>query len=182
MKKRLNNLWCIWTLLLAVVATHANAEVTMSFPGWDLLTQNTPDIIIAQCNRTPDPYKDHGDGPTGPLFYSDMEIISILKGATNWGTEPLKLPRMGKARLSSEYVPRQGEYYLIFSIYYQGEFQASEDYKVVPLGLSFSTNSIANKPLEQQIRILLGQRLSDLNHQIDKDQKEKERLEQMPRQ
>lgn len=156
------------------------AEVVFSFPGWDALTGKTPDIIVARCDKTPDPFKDHGAGPTGALYDSNIAVTYILKGATNWGRMPLEAPTLGPGRLSSEYIPRQGEYYLIFSIYAYGEYQAAEDYRVIPLGLYFSTNSIRDKPLDKQIQTLLRYRLNMLNRQMDKEREEKNRLEQEP--
>jgi hypothetical protein len=165
-------------LLMTIFCTPALASVVYSFPGWDFLVQKTPDIVIARCSKTPDPFKDHGAGPTGDLFDSNIEIVSILTGATNWGTMPLKTPNLGAGRLTSQYIPRQGEYYLLFSIFDYGYYQTEADYCVVPLGLYFSTSSIAGKPLDKQVQILLQRRLDELNRQMNEEQEEKDRFEQ----
>lgn len=154
------------------------AVVVYPFSNWDLLIQKSPDIIVARCSRTPDPYRDHGAGPTGSLFATDIEVISILKRSTNWGAELLEPPSIGASRLSSEFYPRQGEFYLIFSIFYDHEYQASESYRVVPLGLTFSTNSLSGKSLDEQIHALLQRRLNNLERQMKNEQEEKQRLEE----
>jgi hypothetical protein len=166
---RLKDFSLILVLALITIPTvHAKAEVTISFPGWDTLIQSTPDIIVARCNRTPDPYKDHGSGPTGPVIDSSIEIVSILKGETNWGgAQPLKAPVLGSARMSSEYSPFQGEYYLIFSVYYNGYYQAMEKYRVIPIGLSFTTNDLGGKTLDEQIQMLLQRRLNTITNETD---------------
>jgi len=166
---------------LMVVSTSMAFSV-FNFSSWQALTQSSPDIIIAQCTKTPDPFNlktTNGISidPDG-LIDSDIEVISILKGATNWGVEKLKAPSFGTARMSSQYLPRQGEYYLIFSIYYYGKYQANEDYRIVPLGTHFLTNMISGKNLDEKIQGLLQRRLDDLNRQMKDEQKEKQRLEQ----
>jgi len=173
-----NHRLCMLGLAVMAIALPVIAGIDVSFSGWGELTTKSPDIIVARCNRTPDPFKDHGAGPTGALFNSDIEIMAILKGATNWGLEPLKIPSLGPARLCSEYVPRQGEYYLLFSVYDYGYYQTLQNYCVVPLGLYFSTNSITGKPLDEQIQILLKRRLDDLNRQMNEEEEEKDRLEE----
>gem|GEM_PF-4146347 len=80
--------------------------------------------------------------------------------------------------LTSEYWPRQGEDYLCFANYHDGFYQANESYRIVPLGLSFTTNGMSNKTLDEQIQMLLQRRLNDLNQQMKKEQEEKKRLEE----
>lgn len=171
----------IKTVISALVFISAGslmAVVMYAFSSWDFLTETSPDIVIARCSRTPDPYRDHGSGPTGSLFDTDIEVVSILKSATNWGTEVLDAPPKGSSRLSSAFYPRQGEYYLIFSVFYDHEYQANESYRVVPLGLTINTNALTGKTLEEQIMMLLQKRLNSLNLEIKQGQEEKERLEQ----
>ena len=164
-------------MLLTMIGT-AMAVLTQPFSGWNEVKRNSPDIIIARCSRTPDPYRDRGAGPDSALVYSDIEIASIVKGATNWGAVPLKAPSLGAARMCSEYYPSQGEYYLIFSIYHDGEYQASEDYRVIPLGRTFFTNNLAGQTVDEQIQTLFHLRLRILNGQMKKEQEEKQRLEE----
>ena len=145
---------------------------TLSFPGWGALTQSSPDIIIARCTMTPDPLNEKTNGIgidiVDGLINSDIEVISVLKGATN----------TGPARLYSQYWPRQSEYYLIFADYHDGYYQACEAYRIMPLGVYFYTNSIAGKPLDKQLQILFKHRLDDLNRQMKDEQEEKQRLEE----
>lgn len=176
--KSLIGIIVVIALMLGANGFPAIAQVIHSFPGWDNLIENSPDIIVVRCSQTPDFYKDHGDGPTGALYNSKIEIISVLKGATNSGPEALKMPELGSGCLSSMYVPRQGEYYLIFSIFNYDKFQASENYRIVPLGLNYSMKNLGDKSLNQQINFLLQWRLDRLNLQMQQDQAEKDRLEQ----
>ena len=165
------------SLLFAIVLT-AKAVIESSFSSWGFLIQNSPDIIIAHCTRTPNPDRDQGSGPTGTLVYSDIDVISNLKGATNWGTGSLEMPKIGASRLISDFWTRQGEYYLVFSVFHDGEYQASENYRVVPLGLTFYTNSLSGKTLDEQIQALFQRRLNDLDRQMKQGREEKQRLEE----
>lgn len=157
------------------------AYIVSGFPGWRLLTQTSPDILIARCATTPEPYNRKMNGisidPDG-LIESDIEVMTIMKGITNWGTASLKAPSLGRGHLSSQYWPRQDEYYLIFSIFYDGKYQAIENYRVVPLGLLFPTNCLSGKNLDDQIQLLLHRRLDNLNRQMKEEQEEKQRLEE----
>jgi hypothetical protein len=143
--------------------------VSSPFRGWDKLIQHTPDIIVAQCTRTPDQQMLRGGWPV------DINIVYILKNSTNSvALEPAKL---GAAKLDSQYIPRQGEYCLFFSIFHDGVYQATETYRTVPLGLWFNADAISGRPLNDQLQILFKRRLFDLGRQIEEDQAEKERLE-----
>ena len=147
------------------------AYVTMEFPGWPLLEQQSHDIIIGRCSATPDLYdvgKDGVERNSRGLINSQFEIVSVLKGVTN----------SGAFRLVSEYRPRQGEYYLIFSGYHGGSYQAFEAYRIVPLGIQFVTNDLSGKSLDEKIQMLLEHRLNDLKRLMQEDQEEKRRLEE----
>jgi len=89
----------------------------------------------------------------------------------------VETPKSGPAELLSTYWPRQGEHYLIFSHFSDGRYQAAEKYRVVPLGLSCSTNALVDKPVREQIKILLQRRLDNLNREVQEQQEEKQRLE-----
>jgi hypothetical protein len=111
------------------------------------------------------------------LLASDIDVVSVLKGETNWGSVPIPPPAMGSGNLVSQYWPRQNEYYLVFAIFHDGEYQATEPYRVVPLGIRFSTNLLAGKSLDQQIKFCLQWRLDNLNRDLGQMQEEKKRLE-----
>jgi hypothetical protein len=158
------------TILMAAGA--ALAVATRPFSGWDSLIQHSPDIIVARCTQTPDPYPAVKDGVLtifkDGVVPSSLEVALVLKGETHaTGTY-----------LHSWVLPRQGEYYLIFSQYLDGFYQAIEPYRIVPLGLEFSTNGIAGKTLDEQVRGLLERRLNALTEQIKNEQEEKQRLEE----
>ena len=102
------------------------------------------------------------------LIDSDMQIVSVLKGGlTN-----------GPIVLRSRFWPRQSENYLVFGHFSDGIYHAYEDYRVVPLGVGFSTNELAGKSLDQQIKLMLEYRFNDLNSELERGQKEKQRLEE----
>jgi hypothetical protein len=164
-------------LFAFVAAIAALANVQLTFSNWNFLINSSPNIIIGRCIQTPDYERDRGSGPTGTLYFSQIEVVSILKGAgvTNYAGGVSKL---GTSRLVSDFYPRQGEYYLVFSIFHDGGHQASESYRVVPIGLTFNTNSLSGKNLDEQIQMLLQRRLDNLNRQMKQDQEEKVRLEQ----
>jgi hypothetical protein len=159
-------------LALVVAAVTVMAVPIQPFTSWRDLTERAADISIARCSKTPDPFnmKTNGVGidMEGGLIESDIEVLFVLKGATN----------VGPTRLLSQYWPRQGENYLIFSSGHVGSCQAIEPYRVVPLGTYFPTNVLAGKPLEQQIQVVLQYRLVHLNQELTVMQEEKKRLEE----
>jgi len=132
------------------------------FQGWNNLSQNSPDIIIAQCDHTP------ATGMNDGLVDSPVQVLTVLKGVTN----------LGPARLISQYWPRQGEQYLIFALYHDGVYQANEGYNVVPLGLFRPLDLSTGKTLDEKIKILLQRSLDNLNRQMKAEQEEKQRLEE----
>lgn len=147
------------------------AYTTFEFPGWLSLEQKSHDIILVKCAATPDPYtagKGGAELDMRGLINSELEIISVLKGATN----------SGSVKLTSEFWPKQGEFYLVFASYHDGFYQAFEPYRIVPLGTHFLTNNLAGKGLDEQIRMLLQMRLNELNRQMAAEQVEKTRLEE----
>jgi len=103
------------------------------------------------------------------MIGSDMEILMVLKGTTNSGT----------ARVHSLYWPRQGEHYLVFANYNDETkvYGATDQYRVVPLGMGFPTNDLFGRELDEQIRYTLEWRLNNLNRDLEKMLEEKNRLE-----
>lgn len=162
----------ILRLTLAVAASTAIAVVVQPFSSWESLIRRSPDIVIARCNMTPARAIVQKDGTVlefrDGLIPSDIEVILALKGRTN----------LGPAILDSQFLPRQGEQYLIFSIFHDGLYQAVEPFRVIPLSLSFPTNMMAGKSFNEQIRALLQYRLNMLNREMEQAQEEKKRLEE----
>ena len=159
----------IIVLVIATAGFTAAAFLTMPFPGWDILTQKSQDIIIARCSSTPAQLNVKTNGiwiDQDGLIESEIQVVSVLKGATT----------SNPARLSSQYWPRAGEHYLIFAHYHDGFYQALETYRIIPLGAYFSTNTIAGKPLTQQLQILFKRRIRELSREIQRDEAEKQRL------
>jgi hypothetical protein len=166
--ERQNFKYYLAMLPLFIFAGTAVAFISQSFSSWGNLTKNSPDIIIARCRETPETMKPNGHMvDTQGWIISNMEVVSVLKGATN----------SGNVKLGSEYCPRQGELYLIFSNYHDGYYTSTESYRFVPLGLQFSTNMIEGVTLDERIQNLLERRLNSLNQQMKSEQEEKQRLE-----
>jgi hypothetical protein len=176
MKTKLRNQAGVRGILLKLIsigiASAAMAVVTQPFSGWDNLTMMSSDIVIARCSRTPNRLNIGKGGAVIELkdgmLQSDIEVVSILKGATN----------LGPAQLSSRYWPRQSELYLIFSTHAEGFYHAPESYRVIPLGMDFPTNALAHQSLDEQIRTVLSYRLRELNLELQQKHEEKKRLEE----
>jgi hypothetical protein len=106
------------------------------------------------------------------MIWSDIEVVSVLKGDT----------KPGVARMVSQHAPRQGERFLMFSTYQSNEFyrayDATETYRVVPLGRNFLTGELTGKPLDEQIQFVLRHRLEELSRELQDGAEEKKRLEE----
>lgn len=151
---------------LLAVAGSAFAVFISPFTSWNDLSKNSPDIIIARCATTAEPTV-IADG----MIWSDIDVMMVLKGETKPGT----------ARMVSQYLPRQGDRFLMFSTYQSNElyraYNATERYRIVPLGRYFLTNALTGKPLDEQIQLVLRHRLDELNQELKEGPDEKERLE-----
>ena len=82
----------------------------------------------------------------------------------------------------SQHAPRQGDRFLMFSTYQSNDlyraYNATETYRVVPLGGYFPGDELKGKTLEEQIRLLLQHRLEDLTRELQQGAVEKKRLEE----
>jgi hypothetical protein len=152
-------------VLLAAVST-ATAVFISPFTSWDDLTTKSPDIVVARCLTTPDP-RVVADG----MIWSEIEVTSVLKGDT----------KPGATRMVSQYTPYQGERFLMFATYQSNKlyhaYNATEWYRIVPLGRYFLTNALSGKSLEDQIQTVLRSRLEDVTRELEKGAEEKKRLE-----
>ena len=153
-------------IVLLVAVSTAAAVIILPFTSWDDLTKKSPDIIIARCVTTPNPtVVDDG------MIWSDIEVLAVLKGDA----------KPEAARMVSQYWPHQHERFLMFATYQSNQlyraYNATETYRVVPLGRYFPTNELAGKSLDEQIQWVLRRRLEDVNRELEKDAEEKSRLE-----
>jgi hypothetical protein len=152
---------------VGVVST-AMAVAIAPFTSWNDLTQKSSDIVIARCTATTPDTTPVEDG----MIWSDIEVLSVLKGDT----------KPGVARMVSQYWPRQGEQFLMFSVYQSNQlyqaYNATETYRIVPLGRYFLTSELAGKPLDKQIQLVFQSRLDDLNREMKRASEEKKRLEE----
>jgi len=82
----------------------------------------------------------------------------------------------------SQHAPRQGDRFLMFSTYQSNDlyraYNATETYRVVPLGGYFPSDELKGKTLEEQIRLLLQHRLEDLTRELQQGAVEIDWLEQ----
>jgi hypothetical protein len=154
------------TLVLLADIARLFAVFVAPFNSWDDLTRKSPDIVIARWTTTADPFL-----PGDAMIRSDIEVTSVLKGNT----------KASAARMVSQYWwPRQGEQFLMFSTYHSDErlYNATESYRVIPLGRYFSTNQLTGKSLDEQIQLVLRCRLDELTGELKKGADEKKRLEE----
>ena len=150
-------------LVSALAAGAVFAMVMLPFQGWPRLRECSADIVVARCMKTALPVTIVDD-----VVESEIQVVMVLKG-TN---------RVDTSTLLSERWLRQGEHYLVFGNFQNGSYRAIQEYRVVPLGVWFSTNSISGKPLDEQIQILLKKRLWQLNRELEQGREEKKRLEE----
>jgi hypothetical protein len=167
---------CTIILLLLASVVCGLATIEKLFNGWEYVMKS-PDILIVQCTKTPDPLYDTSVRAGDGLVISQVEIESVLKGTTN-STMTTEGRVSRSERLVSDFVPRQGEHYLIFAQYFQGNYQAAESYRIVPLGINFSTNMLAGESLDDKIQTLFKYRLSHLDQELKQMQEERKRLEE----
>jgi len=153
-------------LVLLFAVSTATAVIILPFTSWDDLTKTSPDMIIARCATTANP-----TGIADGMIWSDIEVLAVLKGDT----------KPGVARTVSQYWPHQDECFLMFATYQSNQlyraYNATETYRIVPLGRYFPTNELTGKTLDDQIQLVLRRRLEDVNRELEKNAEEKNRLE-----
>jgi hypothetical protein len=113
----------------------------------------SPCIAVVQCGKpTPQNAQVFGVGR------SDVEIqlVFSLRGTNN----------VVPVRLQTEHELHLGEKYLVFGDCDSGIMSAYEEYRVVPLPLTFSTNEVRGKNLNEQVECLLSLRLFDLQNEL----------------
>jgi hypothetical protein len=153
-------------ILASFLAVTALARLMAPFSSWDRVKESSSSIVIVKCG---DPIPPAPGVIVMNATKSDSAICvrCVLKGTGS----------LGPARLLTDYDLRNGENYLVFGYLNGTNFIAFEDYRVIPLGINFSTNLIDGKPLNEQIEVLFKRRLELLNRQMAKEQEEKRRLE-----
>ena len=147
-----------------IIAITVIARQIPQFLGWDKLVST--DVVVLRYGKPAPPTSGFVPVLNGAKCNSPINVLFVLKG-TNYLTQ-----------LQTSHELQEGENYLLFGYYDGGSYQAMEDYSIIPLGKTFSTNVIAGKPYDEQISILFKLRIDELNRQIQSAQQEKERLEQ----
>lgn len=156
-----------WTVI------SARAIPIEEFKGWDDLIKHSPEIFIARCVNTLDfiSASNRIAVVADNVIHSDVEVISVLKGTPSSGVSPL----------GSQYWPYRGEYFMVFASCEKNQFNsgytAVETYRIVPLDHNFMTNRLSGKTLNEQIDLVLAQRLQDLRGKLADDREEAFRLE-----
>ena len=142
------------------------------FKSWGDVIQESPEIIIAKCTSTYG--MEHSAKPIviiDGVIPSDVQVISVLKGST----------KPGPSHLESQYWPYPGQVFVIFAHYQRDQFYtgytAIESYRAMPLDRDFPLNTLTGKTFAEQMQLIFSNRLSNLNEDIDQDEKDKARLE-----
>jgi len=151
-----------------LVAINVTARLIAPFLGWENLVQNSPNIMVIHCGKPFQLPANVGIADATECD-SEIEVLFVLKGTNG----------AGATRLQTDHELYQGENYLVFGHCNGGVYQAFENYKVVPIGNRFSTNSISGKSLNEQIKILSQRALFKLNRDIKRDQEQKQQLERL---
>jgi hypothetical protein len=149
-------------ILISTVAISI-AWVTSPFTTWQNVIERSSNIIVVRCDTSPQP-----DSYGGGLTKTDVSVVDVLKGPTNANSAPLV----------SSYLPRQGEYYLVFANFSEGYYNAYADYNIVLVGSHYEKEMAAGNTLDEKVRSLLKRRLGFLTKQIELEEKEKQRLEE----
>ncbi|HEY1787283.1 MAG TPA: hypothetical protein VGJ73_03970, partial [Verrucomicrobiae bacterium] len=84
----------------------------------------------------------------------------------------------GHFRLLTNHSLSRGHKYLVLGYYIDGDYEAFEDYRVVPLSHDFDVKSLSNKPLNQQLQILFQDSVKEMNQEIQDDEAERQRLKE----
>ena len=156
-------------MVIALLASFSTASAIFlsPFTSWDDLTQKSPDIVIVRCTATPMSYTAI-DG----MVFSEIEVLFVLKGST----------KTGHAKMVSQYVPHQGEEFLMFSTYQSNQryqaYNAAETHRIVPIDRYFDFIELANKSPVEQIKLVLRNRLESVRRDLEQLTEERKRLEQ----
>lgn len=155
------------TIILAgfFITFLAAGRVLVKFPGWDKLIENSPNVSVV-CVGIPILQNPNIRVEGGLASDFEIQTVYILKGTNS----------VNPTRLKTNHDLSPGENYLVFGYCDNGFLYADEDYRVVPCGKVFSTNAIADKPIDKQLKILLELGLDVVNRRIQKEQSESERL------
>jgi hypothetical protein len=154
--------------LIFLICIAAAARMVSVFSSWDSVEWTSKDILVVVCGKPVEVNMPPNSIVTGgPKSDSEVQVISVLKGTNG----------LGSARLKTDHDLHQGEHYLVFGNFDGRVCTSLEEYKVIPIGKLFSTNSIAGKSLEEQLKILFRHAVFELNREIEQDQAQKAELE-----
>jgi hypothetical protein len=153
---------------ILLVTTSALARVIVPFESWSQVEAQSTCIAIVRCGEKT-PAASDVIVLNATKSDSTIDVVFVLRGTNS----------LGAARLLTDHKLQKGENYLVFARYENSVYQAYEDYRVIPLGKNFRTNSIVEKSLDEQLHVLFKKRVDDLDKQIKEDQLEKQRLEML---
>jgi hypothetical protein len=156
----------ITTAILLLTTISLLARFVSPFFGWERLKAESPEIVVADTGE-PTPPTPGFAVEDGPRYDFNITVLSTLKGTNG----------VRHARLQTDCDLRPRKAYLFFGSYKNGIYKAYEDFKVVPLGITYKQEMIAGKPLDEQIHILFQLAIDNLNSEIANKEAEKKRLE-----
>ena len=151
----------------SLITVGVMARIIAPFHGWGDLTETSPNVIVVKCGK-PTPPNPDVIVMNGTKSDAEIQIVSVLKG-----TNDLSSARLLDKTMNFD----KGKIISVFGYFDNGICKAYEEYRIVPLGDNFSTNSIAGKPLDEQIQIMFQRAVNKLDREIQTDEAEKGRLE-----
>lgn len=140
------------------------------FPGWKQVVDYSPDIFLARCTAAHDGLLPSPKSMVLNVDTSDIDVLMVLKGKTT----------PGSSHMTSLYSPYRGERFVAVGFYYTnrnvGAYSVVEDYRIIPISQNFDANQLAGKSLDDQIQIILRDRINAVDDEMARDAAEKQRL------
>ncbi len=154
-------------LTMALLAVGATARVIGTFQDWSRLEEMSSDIVIVYGGNPtpPNPSILIGNPPRSD---SQVDILSVLKGTNN----------PNSSRLLTDHDLTKGQRYLVFGYYESDGYEAFENYRVIPLDTTFQLDSLKGKNFNEKLQVLLQSGVDCMNRKIQKDEEERDRLQQ----
>ena len=149
-------------LMFALAATGASARIFDLFTSWEELEKLSTYIVVLQCSKPIPPVPSVGAANSD----AEIQVIFNLKGTNN----------VTPVRLQTNHELHFGEKYLVFGDCGRGNISAYEEYRVVPLPATFSTNELRGTNLNEQVECLLSLRLFNLQNELAPLLEEEQRI------
>ena len=157
------------TLLLVTLtlATRLLGTTLEPFTSYSDIIRSSRDIVIVRCTKEPErPYIMTDSGR-----FSDVEVLSVLKGNT----------RLGASRMITPFIPKQGDRYLVIGTHVaegQSElgpyYDARPEWRVIPIPRFLRLEGWEGKTMTEKIQTIIDLRLQELErltHDLDEEKK-----------